>query len=275
MNRSTGYCHSVPDAIADLARLPEVAPRLADARAAVDDLLWNRSARERGRSLVAESTLLGAWADAAFEGAEIPRDSLRSGVVEDSPMGRTAARTLAMYAQIPAAAETLRKAPLQALAALHAAVAVGSDGGVGRPRSGAEPADPLTLRTAVPAAEAAQRMAALADVLTGVSAAPALAVAAVVHAEIAVTQPFDWGSGLVARAMTRVVLRSHGVDPDGWSIPEAGLRMMGRPKYVRALREYASGDVAGVSGWLATHADMVAAGARAAADLVADLPPDE
>lgn len=254
--------------------MPQVAEQLTTARSVVDELLWNRAARERGRSLAAESTLLGAWADAAFEGAEIPRDSLRSGVVEASPMGRTAARTLAMYARIPAAADTLAHAPLQALAALHSVVAAGSEGEPGRPRGGAEPQDPLALGTAVPALEASRRLTALGELLSRPSAAPALAVAGIVHAEIAVAQPFDWGSGLLARAMTRVVLRSRGVDPDNWSIPEAGLRMLGRPKYVRALRAYSSGEVVGVTDWLITHARMVAAGARAAMDLLGELPPD-
>lgn len=99
----------------------------------------------------------------------------------------------------------------------------------------------------------------------GGTQAPALALAAVVHAEIAVTQPFDWGSGLIARAMTRLVLRAKGVDPDGWSVPEAGLRMLGRPAYVSGLRGYASGEPDGVTGWLILHSQAVAAGARAAA----------
>ncbi len=264
----------MPDPIADLAALPDVAAELAAGRAAVDELLWNRAARARGHALSAESTLLGAWADAAFEGAEVPQDSLRAGAVEDSPIGRTAARTLAMYAELPAAADLVAVSPLQALARLHAVVAVGSSDAVGRPRSGDEVADPLRIRAAVPAVQAAARMQSVATLLAGGTQAPALALAAVVHAEIAVTQPFDWGSGLIARAMTRLVLRAKGVDPDGWSVPEAGLRMLGRPAYVSGLRGYASGEPDGVTGWLILHSQAVAAGARAAAELVEDLPQD-
>ena len=272
--RPTRYFHLVSDPIAELAALPDVAAELAAARTAVDELLWNRAARARGRALAAESALLGAWADAAFEGAEVPQGSLRSGAVEDSPIGRTAVRTLAMYAEIPAAADIVTTAPLQALARLHAVVAVGSTDAVGRPRSGDDVADPLRLRTAEPSSAAAARLAALGDVLVGSSTAPALALAAIVHAEIAVVQPFDWGSGLLARAMTRVVMRAKGVDPDGWAIPEAGLRMLGRPKYVAALRGYATGDVAGVTEWIVRHSQAVAAGAAAAAELVDELPTD-
>ncbi len=262
------------DPIADLAARPDVAAELTAGRAAVDELLWNRTARSRGKALAAESALLGAWADAAFEGAEVPQDSLRAGAVEDSPIGRAAVRTLAMYAGVPAAAEILTTAPLQALARLHALVAVGStaDDLIGRPRTDDQVADPLRLRTSGDAADATTRLAALGRMLSGGTQAPALALAAITHAEIAVTQPFAWGSGLVARATTRLVLRAKGVDPDGWSIPEAGLRMLGRPKYVAALRGYASGEPDGVTGWMVLHAQAVAAGARAAAELVDDLP---
>lgn len=262
------------DPIAAWAALSDVAPQLQSARAAVDELLWNRPARSRGRSLAAESTLLGAWADAAFEGAEVPQDSLRAGAVEDSPIGRTAARTLAMYAEMPVVTDLVNTAPLQALARLHAVVAVGSTPHVGRPRPDDDVVDPLRLRTATDADAAGARLRAMASLLTMPTQAPALALAAVVHAEIAVTQPFDWGSGLLARATTRLVLRAKGVDPDGWSIPEAGLRLLGRPKYVAALRGYASGEPEAVAQWLILHSQAVAAGARAATDLVPDLPED-
>ncbi|MFN8125084.1 MAG: hypothetical protein U0R64_01030 [Candidatus Nanopelagicales bacterium] len=218
--------------------------------------------------------MLGAWADAAFEGAEVPQASLRSGALEDSPVGRTAARTVAMYAEIPAVADLMTSAPLQALARLHAIVAVGSSAEVGRPRAADEVPDPLRSGTAVPAADATARLAALARLLTSDTAAPALAVAAIAHAEVAVTQPFDWGSGLVARSLTRVVMRAKGVDPDGWTIPEAGLRMFGRPRYVKALRAYASGEPNGMAEWLRAHSQWVTSGAAAATELVPDLPVD-
>ena len=265
----------MPDPIAELAALPEPAEALTEARAAVDGLLWDRAARARGRGLATESTLLGAWADAAFEGGEVPQDSLRTGVVEDSPVGRMAARTLAMYAEIPSTADLIRTAPMQVLARLHAIVAVDAPGAPGRLRAPDTVEDPLRLRTAVTAAQAAARVNGLGRLLTGGTAAPALAIAAITHAEIAVTQPFEWGSGLLARSLTRVVMRAWGVDPDGWSIPEAGFRMLGRPKYVTALRGYASGEVAGVTGWLTVHSRAVAAGARAAEELGQELPPDE
>lgn len=262
------------DAIAVLAELPGVPDALTQARDAVDQVLWDRTARRRGRALTAESTLLGAWADAAFEGAEVPQATLRAGAVEDSPVGRTAARTLAMYAEIPALTDLATTAPLQALARLHAVVAVGSCDPVGRPRAADEVVDPLRTRTGVDATAAAQRLTGVAELLTMPGTAPALAVAAIVHGELAAAQPFEWGSGLMARAATRLIMRAKGVDPDGWTIPEAGIRQYGRPRYVTALRGYAGGSPEGVAQWIIAHAGWVAAGATAAADLIPELPDD-
>ena len=86
----------------------------------------------------------------------------------------------------------------------------------------------------------------LAQTLTTPTEAPAIVVAAIAHAELAVVRPFAWGSGLLARASTRLVLASRGVDPSLFSIPEHGMLEMGRPAYVNALRAYASGTREGV-----------------------------
>lgn len=265
-----------PDPLEALAGLPGVAEAAADARAAVDELLWNRTARKRGKALAVESAVVGAWCNAAFEGAEVLLASLKSGAVEDSPMGRVAVRTLAMYAEIPQADEMVTTAPLQALARLHSVLSVGSvaDAAVGRPRSDDDPDDPLRLGAATPAGQVAARLQALSALITAPSEAPALVLAGIAHAELAVMRPFAAGSGVLARATTRLLLRAKGVDPDGWTFPEAGLRMLGRPKYVAALRRYASGEPEGVAQWLVLHSGTVAAGARAAAAEVDELPDD-
>jgi Fic family protein len=107
------------------------------------------------------------------------------------------------------------------------------------------------------------RLGLLADVLTAPTAAPALVVAAVAHAEVAVLRPFTWGSGLVARATARLVMAERGVDPSLFSIPERGVLEQGRAGYVRALRAYASGTPDGVAEFLVWHATACALGARA------------
>jgi Fic family protein len=108
----------------------------------------------------------------------------------------------------------------------------------------------------------------LATRLTRPTEAPALVVAAVVHAELMTMQPFTYGSGLVARAVDRLVLGARGVDPDNWSVPEAGLHAQGRPTYVRALRGYATGGSEGISQWVQFYCGALADGTRNVAALV-------
>jgi hypothetical protein len=115
----------------------------------------------------------------------------------------------------------------------------------------------------VPAQAAARRLATLAATLTAPTQAPALLVAGIAHAELAVVRPFAWGSGLLARASVRLVLASRGVDPSLFSIPEHGMLELGRPAYVAALRAYASGTADGVRDFLVWHATAVALGAQA------------
>ena len=264
------------DPLLALVELPGVADAADEARAAVDELLWNRAARRKSTALSAESAVVGAWCNASFEGAEILLDSLRSGSVEDSPMGRIAMRTLAMYSEIPASADLLGTAPLQAMARMHSVAAVGQvpESELGRPRSVDEVEDSLRLGPLLPAAQLAPRLQGLSQLLIGSKQAPAIVLAGVVHGELAVLRPFSAGSGTVARASTRLVLRARGVDPDGWTFPEAGLRTLGRNKYRNALTGYATGEPEGVAEWLITHSRTVAVGARAAVEELDHLPDD-
>ena len=188
-------------------------------------------------------------------------------VVDDSPMGRVLEAALRLTAAVPTQVEVFGQAPLQALAHLHALTAHGfvrSDE-LGRPRHGAQVDDPLNLGPAVSAGAAADRLTGLAATLTAPTRAPALVVAAIAHAEVAVVRPFAWGSGLLARATTRLVLAGRGVDPSLFSIPEHGMLELGRPGYVKALRAYATGTPAGVSEFIVWHSTACAIGARAVA----------
>lgn len=263
-----------PDALLPLVELPGVALAVDRARSAVDAVLWDRAVRARVSDVVAGSRLRGGWASAAIDGAEVRPDALVSGdALDDSPMGRVVAAALALQAEIPRQTDLLGRAPLQVLSRLHAVAAAGfvADDERGRLRSTAEADDPLRLGAVVPAAEASRRMTALAGLLTRPTAAPALVVAAVAHAEVAVTRPFGWGSGLVARATTRLVLAARGVDPDGVTVPEAGLFAAGRTAYAAALRAYATGEPDGVARWLVLHADTVRVGADESRRILADL----
>jgi hypothetical protein len=264
------------DLLAPLVDLPGVAAACDRARSAVDAVLWDRAVRARAAEVVAASRLRGAWASAAMDGAEVRPDALVSGdALDESPIGRVVAASLAVQAELPAQVEVLRTAPLQALSRLHAVASAGFVDPQERGRVRGEDAsavdDPLRLGRLPTAQDAAARLTQLAGILTRPTTAPALVVAAVAHAEVAVTRPFTWGSGLVARSLTRLVLADRGVDPDGLTVPEAGVFAAGRGTYTQALRAYADGTPEGLARWLVLHADTVRVGAEESRRILADL----
>ncbi len=251
------------DPLPALLELPGVGQAVTDARTAVDQLLWDRTVRARQDDVVAESLLRGAWVSAWFEGAETELEPLRSGAALDgSPVGRLLANTLALHSALPELVPVIGRSPGQALARMHALAAHGfaPDEQLGRPRAADTPDDTLRLGPAPQAAEAAERLAAVSQLLVS-SEAPGVLVAAVAHAELAVVRPFGWGSGLVARAVIRLVLAQRGVDPGMQGAPEVGIRRAGRPAYVRALRDYARGTPEGVAAGLTLIAEAIAFGA--------------
>jgi hypothetical protein len=246
------------DPLAVLAQDEVVSAALLAAREEIDALLWRRDVRGAAAEVASASIQRGARDSAAMDGADVA-------VPDESPMGRVLEAALRLTAAVPTQADVFSGAPLQALAHLHALAAHGfvPADDLGRPRAGDAADDPLNLGPVPPAGAAAARLAGLADLLTTPTQAPALLVAAIAHAELAVLRPFSWGSGLLARATTRLVLASRGVDPSLFSIPEHGMLEMGRPAYVQALRAYSSGTPAGVSEFLVWQATAFALGARA------------
>lgn len=260
------------DPLAGVLGLPGVGEALDGARRDVDALLWDRTVASRRGEVVAESALRGAWASAWFDGAECGLAELRSGAALDgSPVGRVLANAVALNAELPSLVGVVGTAPAQALARMHALAASGfaADADLGRPRSAAEADDPLRLGGLAGSAEASERLAALGAVLIS-SKAPGVLVAAVAHAEVASLRPFAWGSGLVARAMLRLVLAQRGVDPAMLGAPELGLRSIGRPTYVRALRGYATGSPQGVADLVSLLSRAVSVGAGQPSRWLAD-----
>lgn len=215
--------------------------------------------------MVADSAVVGARDSAALEGAELSLDVVRAGL-DDSPISRAVAASLAVTTEVPREASMWSKAPLQVLARLHAIAAAGFEAAdtLGRPRISDEVIDPLHIGHLPPWSEVPGRLDGLAMVLTSPTDAPAVLVAAIAHAEILALRPFAWGSGLVARAATRLTLSARGVDPDLLSCPEAGMLSLGRTTYVAALRAYASGDPDGVAEWVIWHSGAVGYGAKVA-----------
>lgn len=261
------------DVLAQLAALPGVAAATEEARGAVDALLWDRHTRTVGAELARQSVLRGSWANAAMDGAEVPLESIEAGEIEVSPMGTRISRVLAMTTQAPSMVDIYARSPLQAWARMNSVLVAGTvpESEVGRPRSDSETEDPLRLGGVPLAMAASQRLTGLADLIVSETTAPAIVEAGVVHAELAVLRPFRHGSGPVARATIRLSLTARGVDPDLLTFPEAGLFGRGRAKYVRALKEYATGSPEGLATWLIWFAGAVRAGAVQAHQISGEL----
>ncbi|MBA2699255.1 MAG: oxidoreductase, partial [Nocardioidaceae bacterium] len=92
--------------------------------------------------------------------------------------------------------------------------------------------------------------------------APAVAVAALAHAELMTIAPFEGANGLVARALERLLLVARGVDPTSMTVPEAGHLALA-DSYRSALSAYAVGGAAGRNTWLSHAAAALAAGVAA------------
>lgn len=232
---------SRPDPLAALAALEGVPSALAAARDGIDVMLRDRGLRRTSPETTAESLLRGAHASAVLEGSAASLADVRVGRGDE-----VAADAVRVSAELLSLAPLLTRAPLQALARIHAVAAA------------AEPAE----RRGRPHAAGADRLRGVARLLTEPTAAPALLVAAVVHAELASAAPFPSHNGVVARAAERLVLVARGVDEKSLVVPEAGHLAL-RPAYESNLRGYASGGTAGVQSWLLYAAEAYAAGAEA------------
>ena len=264
-----------------LAALPGVPEQTAAAREACTQLRWHEALRRRIPEAAAESRVRGAQASAALEGANLPVDVIRDLMrgarawpERPDPVERVAQGVVQATAETEHVQSMLRTAPLQALARLHVAAAAGlvETDQLGRPRQEGEECRELVDLGPAPGPEALQaRLRGLVDVLLAGEGAPAVVVAALVHAEIAHARPFVRGNGGVARAMERAVIQASGLDPTGVVVPEVGHGRGGGPAYLGALAAYGTGTREGVALWLAHCCEAVVAGAaegRAICDAV-------
>ena len=231
------------DPLGWLASLEGVASAYAATRDGIDAMLRDRGLRRTSPETTAESLLRGAHASAVLEGSASTLDEVRADGGDD-----TARAAVHLSAELLGLVPALRRSPLQALARLHSIAAGGSVEAelLGRPRD----------------AEAAARLRSLATLLGTPTRAPALVVAALVHADLATVAPFASHNGLVARAAERLVTVARGVDEKSLTVPEAGHLAL-RAEYESNLRGYASGGRAGLHSWLLYTAEAYTAGANA------------
>jgi hypothetical protein len=236
-----------PDPLASLVALPGVEEAVQRARDAVVSLHHHPVNRTGWAASAAEAAMRAARASAALEGATLARDD---DVVAD-PVLAGAVRAAEATGRLLG---TWRTAPLQALARLHVLASVDlaahpDDPGGG---PGFEPGRPV---------RGTERLALLADLVTGGSAAPAPVLVAVVHGELLALEPFASANGVVARAAARLAAISSGLDPRGLAVPEVG-HLRAAAAYRAAARGFAAGTPDGLATWIRHCCDQWTAGAR-------------
>lgn len=231
------------DAFLAAASLEGVPSAFAATRDGIDALLRDRGLRRTTPEDTALALLRGATATAALEGSAFAEDELRAGGGD-----ATARAAVRLSTELLGLVPVWRRAPVQALARIHALAAEGSVAveDLGRPWR----------------PEGVQRLTDLAGRLAAPTQAPALVVAALVHAEVVDAAAFASHNGVVARAAERLVVVERGVDPASVTVPEAG--HAAEPQgYRAALAAYGRGDTAGVQQWLTYSSQALARGAEA------------
>jgi hypothetical protein len=231
------------DPLAWLTSLEGVPSAYAATRDGIDVMLRDRGLRRTSPELTAESLLRGAHASAVLEGSSASLAEVRAG--EGDAIAADAVR---LSTSVLGLAPLMKTAPLQAIARIHAVAgsATVPPDELGRPRDAAS----------------ADRLRGVAELVLAQTSAPALLVAAVVHADLATAAPFASHNGIVARAVERLLLVSRGVDAKSLVVPEAGHLAL-RAEYESNLRGYRDGGARGVHAWVLYAAEAYAAGAEA------------
>ncbi|MCV7280852.1 oxidoreductase [Mycolicibacterium flavescens] len=241
------------DPLAPLAQLPGVADAAEEAREALGRAHRHRANLRGWPANAAESALRAARASSVLDGGALQ-------LSEDGTPDPVLAGALRVSEAVEGGETALvgvwRRAPLQALARLHALAAadLADDDQLGRPRLDPEMSARLTL---------------LGDIVTGRTSVPAPVLAAVVHGELLTLAPFGTADGIVARAAARLVTMSSGLDPHGLGVPEVyWMRQSG--DYRSAARGFASGTPDGLTAWILLSCRALHAGAREALAIAQD-----
>ncbi len=226
-----------------LVSLEGVPSAFAATRDGIDALLRDRGLRRTSPEQTATSLLRGAHASAVLEGSTSTFEEVAEGAGD-----AIAVDAVRVSTELLSLVPVLGRAPLQALARIHAVASASSlpEERRGRPRDAAS----------------AERLRSLSEALLAETAAPALMVAALAHADLATAAPFPSHNGIVARAAERLVLVARGVDPASLTVPEAG-HLAHREAYESNLRGYASGEDSGIHSWLLYAPEAFASGADA------------
>jgi len=263
---------TIADSLVRLSALPGVSEATDAARQACTQLRWHQALRRRIPAAAAESRVRGARASAALDGAEVDvavvRDLMRGAVVwsqNPDPIEAVLKGAVQATVETEHILAMVVAAPSQALARVHLAAAghLLPEAQVGRPRRAGEISREFSDLGPAPDEDVVrQRLSGIVELLLCAKDAPAVVVAALVHAEIATVRPFVRGNGLVARAIERAVIQASGLDPTGVAVTEVGHDAVGVAAYVGALAAYGSGSPQGVAQWITHCAKAIVAGAE-------------
>ncbi|MEU6186968.1 oxidoreductase [Nocardia sp. NPDC047038] len=240
------------DPLQPLVDLPGVRDAADRARDALAEVHRHKANRRGWPTTAAEAAVRAARSSAAIDGGstDIPAD------------GRVADPILAGSLRVGQALDgdalrnlvgTWQRAPLQALARLHllaAADLIPEQEALGRPRGDSG---------------VAQRLDLLAQTVLG-SRAPAPVLAAVVHGELLALRPFGTADGVVARAASRLVAVSSGLDPHSLGVPEV-FWLRRRQAYLDAAAGFGTGEAEAVGGWVVLCCGAFEDGAREATSI--------
>lgn len=253
------------DSLLQLAAHDDIAQVCDDTRQAIDQLMWNRTLRNKDDDFLTFLRRSAGYASAAIDGAAMPDDPARE--PDNSAMGLVAQHGLLVTAMADTLGNSFKHSPAQVWARLHSLISTQDDRGT--PRASDDVQDPLRLGNIPSAPQARERMRHLGEQLI-TSQAPAVLLSAIAHAEICVTQPFSYGSHLIARASARLVLAARELDVKGVTAPEIGWYLQGRPSYVTALKQYQTGTIEGVTAFVQWHCDGILKGINATEQALAN-----
>jgi hypothetical protein len=245
----------VTDPLAPLATLPGVAAAGEEAREALGRAHRHRTNLRGWPKSAAEAAVRAARASSVLDGGPLQFSSEGSeGAIRDPVLAGALRVAEALEGGETSLVGVWRRAPLQAIARLHALAAADlvADDALGRPR-GDRP----------DGVDVGRRLELLADLATGATRVPAPVLAAVAHGELLTLEPFGSADGVVARAVSRLVTIASGLDPHGLGVPEVHwMRRSG--DYRAAARGFASGTADGLAAWLVLSSEALHAGAREA-----------
>ena len=241
-----------PDPLAPLMSLPGVAEASEAARSALATVHRHPANRRGWATTAAESVLRGARASAGVEGASVRLDG--DGVDDEVLAAALRVAGGLTGESLDRAVAVWTRSPLQQLAHLHLLAASGP--GV----------DPATLGRPRADAGVAERLQALAELVTGGTRVPAPVLASVVLGELMALQPFGSADGLVARAAFRLVGVATGLDPHCLGVPEVTF-YRDPAGHSAALDGFVAGTGDGVAAWIVHCCGALEAGAREATSI--------